>query len=143
MIILDANILLYAYHTGVPQHDAARRWIEEVFSGNEDIRIPWSTILGFLRIGTNPRVFERPLGIDEARAHVDGWLELPNVGVIEPGARYWDLLRTILVDAQVAGPLVSDAALAALAIEHGAILATTDRDFSRFDGVKLLNPLRP
>ena len=142
MILLDANILLYAYHAGSPHHADARAWIEEAFSGTEPVRLPWTTIHAFLRIGTNPRVFEHPLGIDEARSHVDAWLAAPIVATIEPGERYWSILRELLVDAQVAGPLVSDAALAALAIEHGALLVTTDRDFNRFAGLKLLDPLR-
>ena len=141
MIVLDANVLLYAYHTAAPHHQRARRWLERTFSSGEQVRLPWATVLAFVRIGTNPRVFEHPLTMLEAIDHVESWLDLPNVGVLEPSERYWSILRDALVDAQVIGPLVSDAALAALAIEHGATLATTDRDFSRFAGLRILDPL--
>ena len=105
------------------------------------MRLPWFTVLAFVRIGTNPRVFEHPLTMVEAIEHVESWLDLPNVGILEPAERYRPVLRAALVDAQAVGPLVSDAALAALAIEHGATLATTDRDFSRFAGLRILDPL--
>jgi toxin-antitoxin system PIN domain toxin len=141
MILLDANVLLYAYHAADPHHERAKKWLERTLSSGEQVRLSWFSVLAFVRIGTNPRVFEHPLTIREAVDHVQSWLDLPNVSVLEPAERYWPLLRTALVDAQVSGPLVSDAALAALAIEHGATLATTDRDFSRFAGLKTLDPL--
>jgi toxin-antitoxin system PIN domain toxin len=142
MIVLDANVLLYAYHKSDPRHQRAKRWLERTLSSTEQVRLPWSSILAFVRIGTNPRVFEHPLTIQEAIAHVDSWLELPNVGILEAAERYWSILREVFIEAQAVGPLVSDAALAALAIEHGATLATTDRDFARFAGLKTLDPLR-
>lgn len=141
MIILDANILLYAYQPDAAQHQSARTWLERIFSAAEPVRLPWSTVLAFVRIGTNRRVFESPLAIEEAEEIVSEWLGLPNVAVLEPGERYWEILRTLLIAGQVAGPLVSDAALAALAIEHGATLYTTDRDFARFSGLNWENPL--
>lgn len=141
MIALDANVLLYAYHAGSPEHPRAKAWLEKLFNSPEAVRLPWITIHAFLRIGTNPRVFRQPLTAQEARDHVDTWLALPNVAVLEPSEQYWPTLRGLLVSAQVSGPLVTDAALAALAIEHGAVLATTDRDFVRFPGLKTQNPL--
>lgn len=141
MIALDANVLLYAYHAGAPEHARAKTWLEQLFNSPEAVRLPWITIHAFLRISTNVRAFHQPLTMQEARDHVDTWLALPNVAVLEPSEHYWPTLRTLLVDAQVVGPLVTDAALAALAIEHGAILATTDRDFARFPGLKVQNPL--
>ena len=103
--------------------------------------LPWATIVAFLRISTNPRVFERPLTTAEAEAAVSSWLALPSVSTVDPGERYWDVLRDLLHRAQVRGPLVTDAAMAALAIEHGATLCTTDRDFARFPGLRTLDPL--
>ena len=141
MTLVDANVLLYAYHPRAAQHDRCRAWVEAEFSGGAAIRIPWATIVAFLRIGTNPRVFERPLTIAEAEAAVSSWLALPSVSPVDPGERYWDVPRDLLDRAQVTGPLVTDAALAALAIEHGATLCTTDRDFARFPGLRTLNPL--
>lgn len=141
MTLVDANVLLYAYHPRAVQHDRCRAWVEAEFSSGAAIRIPWATIVAFLRIGTNPRVFERPLTIAEAEVAVSSWLALPSVSPVDPGERYWDVLRDLLHRAQVTGPLVTDAALAALAIEHGATLCTTDRDFARFPGLRTLNPL--
>lgn len=141
MIVVDANILIYAYHPRSPFHQRAKTWIETVFEGNDPVRLPWSTVLAFLRITTNPKVFEHPLSIEEAAAAAASWLEVPGVAPIDPGERYWSILRQLLVDSRATGALVSDAALAALAFEHGATLATTDRDFRRFPGLKLLNPL--
>jgi uncharacterized protein len=140
--LVDANLLLYAYFPGAEHHERARAWLEGAFSGPEPVGLSWPTVLAFLRIGTNPRVFERPFSGAEAEAIVSSWLAEPVVALIGPGERYWEILRTLLIDAQVTGPLVSDAALAALAIEHGATLMTTDRDFARFRGLRLENPLR-
>ena len=141
MTLIDANILLYAYHPRAPQHERCRAWVEVEFASGAAVRIPWATIVAFLRISTNPQVFERPLTAAEAEAAVSSWLALPSVSPLDPGERYWDVLRDLLHRAQVTGPLVTDAALAALAIEHGATLCTTDRDFARFPGLRTLNPL--
>jgi toxin-antitoxin system PIN domain toxin len=141
VIILDANILLYAYHRQSQLHERAKAWVETAFAGPDPVRLPWQTIAAFLRLTTNPKVFQAPLTIEEAEAAVSAWLELPAVAPIDPGERYWTILRTLLVKSQVTGPLVSDAVLAALAIEHGATFCTTDRDFRRFEGLKLLNPI--
>ena len=143
MILIDANLLLYAYHPRAEQHEAAKAWLEEVLSGTQLVRISWLTIWAFLRISTNPRVFEHPLSIAEAEAAVSSWLSQPMAGILEPGDRYWDILRVLMSESQVAGPLVMDAALAALAIEHGATLHTTDRDFTRFSALDWTNPLKP
>jgi toxin-antitoxin system PIN domain toxin len=141
MIILDANVLLYAYDVTSPPHGAARRWLERTLGGPAPVGLPWATLLAFLRIATNPRALQRPLTLDAALAIVDSWLEQPCVTIVGPGPQHYQLLRDVLQGAQAKGPLVSDAHLAALAVEHGATLATSDRDFSRFDGLQLVNPL--
>jgi toxin-antitoxin system PIN domain toxin len=141
LILLDANLLLYAYHAGVAQHAAAKRWFENALAGADPVGLSWSTMLAFLRIGTNPRVFERPYSIEDAVGIVSSWLAHPAVAVVRPGERYWEVLRELLVEARAEAALVSDAALAALAIEHGATLCSTDRDFRRFRKLKLQNPL--
>ena len=105
------------------------------------MRFAWLTLWAFLRIGTNARVFERPLSTPEAEAAVSSWLAQPNAGILEPGERHWDILRDLCREGQTAGPLVMDAVLAAIAQEHGATLCTTDRDFSRFSGLRWTNPL--
>jgi toxin-antitoxin system PIN domain toxin len=104
------------------------------------VAIAWVTLLAFVRISTNPRVFERPLLAGEAVGIVSSWLARPAVSVLEAGEPCWEILRDLLVTAQVTGPLVMDAFLAALALENGATLATTDRDFARFPKLKLMDP---
>jgi toxin-antitoxin system PIN domain toxin len=142
VILVDANLLLYAYHPRAEQHERARAWLEAALSGLEPVGLPWSTVLAFLRLATSPRVFARPLSTAEAEIIVSTWLAEPSVVLVSPGDRYWEILRALLIDAQVTGPLVTDAALAALAIEHGATLVTTDRDFARFRGLRLSDPLQ-
>lgn len=141
MILPDANLLLYAYHPRAAQHEASKSWLEATLSASEIVRIAWSTLWAFLRISTNPMVFERPLSMTEATAAVSSWLARPNTGILDPGERHWEILQRLLEQAQCSGPLVTDAVLAALAIEHGATLYTTDRDFSRFPGLAWTNPL--
>jgi hypothetical protein len=141
VILVDANLLLYAYHPRAPGHEASRRWLEATLVGPELVRFAWLTLWAFLRLATNPRVFERPLSAAEAAAAVSAWLAQPCAGVLEPGERHWTILRDVLRSGQATGPLVMDAAMAALAIEHGATLYTTDRDFSRFPSLKWTNPL--
>jgi len=141
LILVDANLLLYAYHSGAVQHPAAKRWFEGALAGADPVGLSWSTILAFLRIGTNPRVFERPYSIEDAAKIASSWLAHPAIAVVRPGERYWEILRELLFEARAGAALVTDAALAALAIEHGATLCSTDRDFRRFRKLKLQNPL--
>ena len=141
MRLVDANLLLYAYDPNAAEHPASRRWLEATLSGASLVRFAWISLWAFLRIATNPRVFERPLSMAEAERHVSSWLAQPPAGILEPGERHWDILRQLTRDGQAAGPLVVDAALAAIAIEHGATLCTTDRDFARFPGLTWTNPI--
>ncbi len=141
MILVDANLLLYAYTPDSAQHDASRRWLEGVLSGNEPVRFAWLTLWAFIRIATNPRVFVHPLSPREAWTAAASWLAQPNAGILEPGEDHLERLGVLLHSGQAAGPLAMDAALAAIAIEHGATLYTTDRDFGRFDDLDWQNPL--
>ena len=143
MILVDANLLLYAYDPSSPQHVAARNWFEATVSGPEPMGLEWATLLAFVRIGTSPHALEHPLSLAEAEAIVSDWLDRPTVTLLNPGERHWQILRDLMIRGQVRGPLVRDAHLAALSIEHGAELATTDRDFARFPGLKFFNPLEP
>ncbi len=140
MILVDANVLLYAYHPRAEAHARCRAWLEKAFSGEEPVCLPWLSVLAFLRISTNPRVFQQPLSSTEALAIVASWLERPSVSVLEAGETCWEIFREAVERGQVSGPLVMDAFLAALAQENGATLATTDRDFARFPGLKTTNP---
>ncbi len=141
MILVDANLLLYAYNPRAPEHEKSRIWLEDMLSGTDLVRFAWLTLWAFLRIATNSRVFERPLSATEAEVAVSSWLAQPNAGILEPGEGHWDILRGLMHQGQAAGPLVMDAAIAAIALEHGAVVCTTDRDFSRFPGLKWTNPL--
>lgn len=143
MKLLDANILLYAYDDSSLHHDLCRTWLESVLNTDETIALPWQTILAFVRISTNPRAVRNPIPNTKACAIVATWLERPNAVVVNPADRFWSILRQQILDAQVGGPLVTDAALTALAIEQGATLCSTDRDFRRFQGLKLLDPTQP
>jgi uncharacterized protein len=142
MKLLDANILLYAYNADSPHHVAARTWLEETFNAEEPVGLPWQSVLAFVRITTNARAVRRPLTGTQACDIVHEWLARPNVTTIDAGERFWDFFREYVAEAKVSGPLVSDAALAALTLEQGATLYSTDKDFRRFSGLRLVDPLR-
>ncbi|MGD1104787.1 MAG: type II toxin-antitoxin system VapC family toxin [Terriglobia bacterium] len=141
MILIDANLLLYASDTASIHHEPARRWLESTLSDAEPIGLAWVALLAFLRVGTNPRLRKNAFTLAEAATIVAGWLPRPMVTLVNPGERHWKILCDMMTQGQARGPLVTDAHLAALAIEHGAILATSDRDFARFPGLKFFNPL--
>lgn len=141
MILVDANILLYAEDRTSPRHSAARTWWDAQLSGASPVCLCWTVLNAFLRIGTNPRVFEHPLSLDQAIARVQSWLGQPCVRLVHPSERHWTMFRKMLLSGQAAANLVSDAHLAALAVEHGCVLMSTDADFSRFPGLKWKNPL--
>jgi len=142
VIVLDANLLLYAYDDQSPFHRQAKLWIERVFSDTAPVGLPWQTISAFLRIVTNPRLPGQRFSMAEAVATVDEWLGQSNVRLLPMTERHWSIFQQILLDGQAHGPLVSDAQLAALTLEYGGVLHTTDRDFSRFPGLRWVNPLR-
>jgi toxin-antitoxin system PIN domain toxin len=141
MILLDANLLIYAIDSTSPHHTRARRWLEKVLSGDTAVGLPWAVVLAFLRITTRAGILERQLPVDRAVAFVDEWLDQPYVELVGPGAAHWPLLKNLLHEAGAAGNLTTDAHLAALAIESGCELASTDNDFRRFAGLRLVNPL--
>ncbi len=141
MILADANLLLYAYNRDAAEHTAARQWLEEQLSAPALFCFAWQTITAFLRISTNARAFAQPLTIVEATTIVGEWLERTQVVVLSPSERHWEIFSNLLATGQATGPLVMDAHLAALALEHGCTLATTDRDFARFPRLQMINPL--
>ncbi|MGA2214954.1 MAG: type II toxin-antitoxin system VapC family toxin [Bryobacteraceae bacterium] len=142
MILLDVNLLLYAHNAGAPQHRGAAPWLRAMLTGAGTVAFSWQTILGFLRLATAPKLFARPLELDEAIGIVAVWLARDNVVIVDPAERHWRILSDLLPKSQVRGPLIMDAHLAALAIEHGATLCTNDRDFLRFPGLKVEFPLQ-
>ena len=141
MKIVDTNLLIYAYVPALREHAAAKRWLEETLTADESVGLAWVSVLGFIRVVTNPRIFRVPLLLDRAVAVVDEWFQQQSVEVVLPTPRHWSTFRDMLTAGQAGGALATDAHLAALTIEHGATLYTTDRDFSRFPGLRVLNPL--
>ncbi len=142
MILIDANLLIYAVNSDAPYHRQARAWLEETLSGTTDVGLAWIVALAFLRITTRPGILAQPLSSDEASAYIDEWLALPYVKLIGPGANHWPVFRNLLRLVGTAGNLTSDAHIAALAIEHGAEVYSADHDFARFVQLKHVNPLR-
>jgi len=137
----DVNLLLYAVDSTSPRHEAARRWLEERLSGTETFGFAWTVLLAFVRLSTHRSVFERPLTLAQAFDLVDEWLAQPSAAVLHPTDRHAAVVRELLEPVGAAGNLVVDAHLAALAIEHGATLASSDRDFGRFPRLAWVDPL--
>ena len=141
MILVDANLLIYAVNLDAPHHDRARRWLQETLSDTISVGLPWISLLAFVRITTRPGVLSSPLPVDVAIGFVDEWLDQPFVELVLPGDGHWAILRSLLRASGTAGNLTSDAHLAALAIERGATICSADYDFRRFPGVEHVNPL--
>jgi len=142
MKLVDLNLLIYAVNRDTAYHETARQWWETCLSGNDPIALSWSVILGFLRITTTARIMPNPLSTDQAIELIDDWLRQPVVRVVTPTQRHWDIFRQIIAPLGTAGNLTTDSHLAALAIEHGALLCSTDIDFARFQMVQWVNPLQ-
>ena len=141
MILVDANILLYAEDSLHPRNQQAREWWDGQLSQTGTVCLCWTVLSAFIRIGTNARVFEHPLSLEQALARVQSWLDQPCTRVVRPTERHWTVFQQMLTDGQAIANLVTDAHLAALAIEHGCELASTDSDFARFPKLKWSNPL--
>lgn len=141
MKLPDVNLLIYAVDDSSPRHKDARAWLERVLSDSDTVAFAWVTLLAFIRLSTHPAVFERPFDVDEAIDVVDGWLAQPCTTVIAPTDRHAAVLRELLRPLGAAGNLTTDAHLAALALEHGAVLCSCDSDFGRFSGVRWEDPL--
>jgi hypothetical protein len=141
LILVDANILLYAEDSLQSRNQKARTWWDGQLSGTGVVCLCWTVLSAFIRIGTNPRVFEHPLSLEQALARVQSWLDQPCTRVVRPTERHWTVFKQVLADGQAVANLVTDAHLAALAIEHGCELASIDSDFARFPKLKWRNPL--
>jgi toxin-antitoxin system PIN domain toxin len=136
LVVVDANVLLYAVNADGPHHQEARDWLDASLDGAEAVGLAWIALLAFIRIGTNPALLRAPMAAAEAIAQVEEWLGAPAAVVAQPTARHAGILRGLLDEAGTAGNLTTDAHLAALAIEHGADIVSYDRDFGRFAGVR-------
>ncbi len=141
MIVVDANLLIYAYDLDSAHHKKSLSWLEELLSGVEAVGLPWQSVSAFLRVITNRRLPGMRVALEQAVQVVDEWLLQPNVQILVPADQHWSVLRQMIREGQASGPLVSDAEIAAITIEQGAVLHTTDRDFARFPGLRWKNPL--
>jgi uncharacterized protein len=141
VIVVDLNVLIYAHNATAPEHDRMSEWAESAFSGKEKIGIDWAVVHGFLRLTTRGPVLATPFTIDEAVKIVNSWFDSPAVEPVVRGPRYWPIFQQLLVSGNIRGAMVSDAHIAAVALEHDATLYTTDRDFRLFPGLRIINPL--
>lgn len=141
MILVDANLLIYAHMRGHDRHLASRSWLDAQINSAAPVGIAWSALLAFLRVTTNPRAYAQPSSVKDACQQVEEWLSLDPVWVPQPGPRHADLLLNLVRITGTRGNLTSDAHLAALAIEHGLTLCSADSDFARFTGLRWINPL--
>lgn len=142
-MIVDANLLLYARNEADPHHQPARAWLESALNGPTRVGLPWWTLTAFLRIATHPRAFADPLTPDEAWEQVEDWLNAPRAWLVQPTGNYRRVLGRLIRDYGLRGPLVTDGQVAALAIDHGVPVVSSDADFARFREITWVNPLRP
>lgn len=140
-MLVDANLLLYAVDATSPSHDRASAWLERTLNGDRRVGLPWQSIGAFLRIATHPRVTRNPLSTGDAWGYVQSWLDADPTWVPPATARTAAVLARLMRAAPITGNLVTDAQLAALAIEHGLVVLTADTDFARFAEVRWTNPL--
>ncbi len=141
MILVDANLLVYAFTPSMPQHEAARSWLDARLNDTPRVGLPWPSLLAFVRLTSNPRIFERAVPVTRAWRQVEEWLALGSSWIPAPTARHRTVLAGVLQEIGEKAELVPDAHLAALAIEHGLTLCSSDGDFGRFKNLKWLNPL--
>ncbi|MFV0308408.1 MAG: TA system VapC family ribonuclease toxin [Desertimonas sp.] len=139
-MLVDANILLYSVDAASPFHRRASDWLTGALNGSQRVGLPWPSIWAFLRIATNPRAATRPLTPPQAWAQVDAWLAAPASWIAEPGRGHSTILRGLVERLDLRAGLISDAALAAIAIEHGLALVSADSDFARFTELTWINP---
>lgn len=142
MYLIDVNVLVYAFRDDSPEHQAHLAWLESVINGNQTYGVSDQVLAGFVRIVTHPSIFARPSSLDGALAFADKLREQPNAVSVNPGPQHWEIFTKLCRETGATGNLVPDAFLAALAIESGSEWVTTDRDFSRFSGLRWSHPLR-
>jgi hypothetical protein len=141
VILVDANLLIYAVNRDAVDHAAAREWWERTLSGTTEVALAWIVILAFIRITTRAGILERPLSCESAVAYIEEWLRQPCVTFLSPGENHWPLFKNLITATGTGGNLTSDAHLASLAVEHGAEIYSADYDFKRFQGIVHFNPL--
>jgi toxin-antitoxin system PIN domain toxin len=143
MILPDVNLLLFAYNPHAAQHAQARQWWEQALNGTELIGLPHEVLFGFIRIATNPRLGAASIPLSAAHRVVTTWIEQPHCRILSPGADHFSKVMELMQQSNSAGPVLSDAILAAHALAHRATLCSNDSDFARFKGLSWKNPLHP
>ena len=141
MMIPDVNLLVYAVDETSPFHVKARRWWDRSLSSTASVGLCYASILGFVRLTTNRRVFKSPLAVRDALDQVESWFDQPNSVLLAPTERHWSILSGLLRSTEVGANLTTDAHIAAYAIEHAGVLYSNDGDFARFEGLRWRNPL--
>ena len=142
MIGIDSNVLVYAHRADSPWHGIAKRCLQELVESGAEWAIPWPCLHEFLAIATHPTIFKPPTPLEAALDQVDAWLEAPNLAMLGEADGYWAMLRSALVKSKTTGPMVHDARIAAICIQHGVDpLWSADRDFGRFSELRVENPL--
>lgn len=142
MILVDANLLVYAHVRSFPQHDKAREWLDGKINGTAPVGLPWPSLLAFVRLICNPRIFDRPRSISSAWQQVETWRRQDSVWIPLPTERHHEILAPLMASTEGRANLVPDAHLAALAMEHGLALCSADGDFARFEGLDWRNPMQ-
>lgn len=143
MILVDANLLVYAHIAEMREHEPARAWLDERLNGVAPVGLPWATLLAFVRLVSNPRILAQPRTVVQAWRQVESWLDAAPVTITEPTERHREIVGGLLCAPGMSSKLVPDAHLAALAIEHGLTLCSADTDFARFPDLRWENPLAP
>jgi toxin-antitoxin system PIN domain toxin len=141
MISPDVNLLIYACNPTAPEHKLSRVWLEDLLSGEEPVGFPDLCVYALMRFVTNPKLVPKPISFQQSVELIDSWLSLPHVSLLHPGERHWSLLSSISQGSRLRGAELTDAVIAAIAIEYGAIFHTNDRDFARFPSLRSHNPL--
>lgn len=141
MIIVDANLLIYAVNADAPDHGSARKWFEKLLSSTENVGLPWVVIMAFIRLTTHPKILQSPLSTADALAYVNDWLRQPNVALLHSSEQHWPVFNQLLEHSGARGNLTTDVHIVALAIENGAAVYSADYDFRRFPEIVHVNPI--
>jgi uncharacterized protein len=141
VLIPDLNLLVYAFNSDASHHRPSAQWWEDSLNGDERIGVPWLVLMGFIRLLSGKAVMKNPYPVKDLFQITKEWFQLPNVILLEPTVRTYDLMEKLMVSMSLPGSMATDTFIAATAIEHDASLCTNDTDFSRFHSLKTLNPL--
>ena len=141
MLLADVNVLVYAHRRDAPDHARHRQWLEALLNGEGAFAFSYTVLSGFVRVVTHPRIFKPPSTLEAALAFARAIQDAPNAVPATPGPRHWEIFESLCAQAEARGNLITDAVVAALAIENGCELITTDRDFRRFPQLRWRHPL--